>query len=75
MSLLFLETKWRAVLSFSPVGAEMAGEHVYFPNVCGGRGPAAINGRHTLTTAPAPHPTVSHPHPTDPHSRPPLPPV
>ena len=52
-----------AVLSFSPVGAEMAEEHVYlslFPSVCGGRG-------HTLTTPPAPHPTVSHPHPTDPH--------
>ena len=56
-----------AVLSFSPVAAVMAEEHVYFPNVCGGRGPAAINGRHTLTTPPAPLPTVSHPHQTDPH--------
>ena len=44
-----------AVLSFSP-----ADEHVYFPSVCGGRG-------HTLTTPPAPHPTLPHPHPTDPH--------
>ena len=34
-----LRNKMAAVLSFSPVGVGMAEEHVYFPSVCGGRGP------------------------------------
>ena len=52
-----------AVLSFSPVGAEMAEEHVYlslFPQCLWGK------GAH-LDHAPCPSPDCLPPHPTDPH--------